>query len=530
LGVAGSSNAFSLSLYNLKAYSTKDPLLRREWDFKVIQHPLIQHQQFELKVKEHASFIVDMKPTLVGFSVYMWNVKYFEMLSLSIKSQAPEIKLVWGGPEIDSEHVRQGKFDGMAIDFCVSGEGEQTFFELLQSLLRDSADYSRINGLSYRDSLDASFEQNEKREAFHSLGKIPSPFLTGNVDDEVLMRRGVEANIETQRGCNLRCSFCIYHKDMPRISYADVTRTIDEIRFVINKGVKKIRLVDANFGSTLEHAKAVMNGIIENKFETRLMVELIPGFIDEELAELFYEFNALYPWNEMTLGIGVQTINLQVAKKVRRGIKLEEFERTFDLIQKYQVYAKIDLIVGLPGEDLESIAETFEYMMDKMIGSTSHLLCCHVLRGLPGTELLEIAKEEEMQFTSEFEAHELYESPTLPRKNMLKALRRTAVMFRLVNHSGWTKREFIFQVRSEGFSIRDNFVEARNKLCISNVELIDVMVDGLMKYLGPESYFVQERFPYAETWWWSMSKVEIPDKWIIDFLQKVSSADMEVVV
>ena len=116
----------------------------------------------------------------------------------------------------------------------------------------------------------------------------------------------------------------------------------------------------------------------------------------------------------------------------------------------------------------------------------------------------------------------------LLRKNMLQALRRTAVMFRLVNHSGWTKREFIFEVRSEGFSIRDNFVEARNKLCVSNVELIDLIVDGLMKYLEPESYFVQERFPYAETWWWSMSKVEIPDKWIIDFLQKVSSADMEV--
>ena len=41
VGIAGSNNAFSLSLYNLKAFAYNDPEIRKDWDIKVIQSPLI---------------------------------------------------------------------------------------------------------------------------------------------------------------------------------------------------------------------------------------------------------------------------------------------------------------------------------------------------------------------------------------------------------------------------------------------------------------------------------------------------------
>ena len=399
------------------------------------------------------------------------------------------------------------------------------FWELLKNLTTDSPELHTINGLAHRESIEYPFLCNEKRETLQSLLDIPSPFLVGIVDDEVLFRKTVEANIETQRGCNLRCSYCIYHKDMKRISYSEVDRVIDEVRYVINKGVKRIRFVDANFSSNLDYAKTVMKGLIKNQFETRLMFELIPGFIDEELAALFAEFNKLYPWNEITLGIGVQTINLEVLKRMRRAIRLSKFEKTFELLQKYNLYAKIDLIIGLPGEDIVSIENTLEYMLEKLSGSQSHLLCCHIMRGLPGTELLDIAKEFEMQFTSEFEPHELFESSILPRQDMLKCLRRTAVIFRLVNHSGWANREFIYDRRSESTRIRSTFIDARQRLDISNLGLIDLIIDGLLEHLDVSSNFKQERFPYAENWWWSVSKVVVRDSWILEYLSNLTPSD-----
>jgi radical SAM superfamily enzyme YgiQ (UPF0313 family) len=521
LGIAGSNNAFSLSLYNLKAYAFSHPEIRQNWDLPVTQHPLINHTQFEVKADEMRDSILKDEPCLVAFSCYMWNVHFFQILSRKIKEATPNIKIVFGGPEMDTEHIKEGKFNELFADFCISGEGEHTFFELLKNLNDNYPTLSSISGLSYRESLDKPFTTNEKREAFDSLDFIPSPYLTGVVGDSVLFRPGVEANIETQRGCNLRCSYCIYHKDMPRISYGDIDRTINEIRYVINKGVKRIRLVDANFSSTLDHAKTIMREIISNKFEMCMMVELIPGFIDEELAQLFAEFNSMYDWNEITLGVGVQSINLNILKEVRRAIKIEKFEETFRLFQKYNIYSKIDLIIGLPGEDFESIENTLEYMMDKLKDSKAHLLCCHTMRGLPGTELNEMAQKYKMQFTSEFEPHELYESPILPRDKMLQCLRRTGVIFRLVNHSGWTNKEFLCDKRGQNISIREAFFEARNILDVSNMALVDLIIDRLKGFLSEKSYFVQDRFPYAETWWWSRAKLEVPDWWILETLQNI---------
>jgi len=110
-------------------------------------------------------------------------------------------------------------------------------------------DITNINGLSYRINLNRPFTINSKRKPFKSLSEIPSPFLEGIVSEEVLARSDVEANLETQRGCNLRCSYCIYHKDMDRVSYSKIKKIINEVRYVTKRGVKKIRFVDANFSS-----------------------------------------------------------------------------------------------------------------------------------------------------------------------------------------------------------------------------------------------------------------------------------------
>lgn len=520
LGIAGSYNTFCLSLYNLKAYAYTDPDIRRTWDIAIIQHPLINVTQTSEKLPLLAEQIVVHKPEMVGFSCYMWNVDVLRELTKRLRDWLPETSILCGGPEMATDYLREGKYDEFEMDFCISGEGELTFLELLRNFTSGRPELASIHGLSFRERGQA-FTVNDKRIPFKSL--IESPFLAGVVDDEVLFRRNVEVNIETQRGCNLRCSYCIYHKDMDRISYSGVDRTIAEVRYIINKGAKKIRFVDANFGSSLEHAKAVMQGLIREKFEAKLMFELIPGFLDEELTAMFAEFNSLYDWNEITLGIGVQTINLNVLRKSRRAIKIEKFERTFYLIQKYNIYSKIDLIIGMPGEDIASIERTLEYMLDKLSGSQSHLLCCHVMRGLPGTELLKIAEEHGMVFSSKYEPHELVESPTLPRKDMLKCLRRTGVIFRLINHNGWANREFISGKRLSATTIRDAFFTTRDRLGISNVPMIDLIIEGLMEHLKErDSWFVHPDFPYAETWWWNLSAFEISNEWILDYLSTLS--------
>jgi radical SAM superfamily enzyme YgiQ (UPF0313 family) len=449
----------------------------------------------------------------------MWNVNVFNEIAKVLRKRIPGTKIIWGGSEMSSDFLSQGKFDRFEMDFCVSGEGEVTFLEFLKNQAFGVPKISSIPGLAYRDTPSEPFKINPKREALEVLHDVPSPFLTGVVDDEVLLRPKIEANIETQRGCNLRCSYCTYHKDMDSITYSSVDRVVSEVVYLVNKGVKRVRFVDANFSSDLNYAKAIIRAFIKKQFQLQLMFELIPGFIDEELAALFEEFSCLYPLNDITLGVGVQSIKLDTNKAMRRGIKIEKFNYTFDLIKKHNLFAKIDLIIGLPGENLVDIEASLEYMMETVRFGQGHLLCFHVLRGLPGTELLEIARKSNMTFSSEHEPHVFVESPDLPRKDMLKCLRRTAVVFRLTNHRGWAGREFISERKSDNVNIRDAFFNARERLNLTNIELVDLLVEALMDHLKErDSWFVQPDFPFAETWWWNLSAFEVKNEWILEYL------------
>ena len=109
-------------------------------------------------------------------------------------------------------------------------------------------------------------------------------------------------------------------------------------------------------------------------------------------------------------------------------------------------------------------------------------MCCHLLRGIPGSELTRTCEEYGLIFSSEFEPYELRHSPALPREDLLIALRRTAVIFRLINN---------------GFSDTHNLVakEKFYKLCkqlnLENLALIDLMIpilqNSVPKTLGSQT-------------------------------------------
>ena len=75
VGIAGSHNAFSLSLYNLKVYALQDSEIQKNWDINVIQRPLIGLWKRKQLLDNLTDEIVSHKPNLVGFSCYMWNIE-----------------------------------------------------------------------------------------------------------------------------------------------------------------------------------------------------------------------------------------------------------------------------------------------------------------------------------------------------------------------------------------------------------------------------------------------------------------------
>ena len=97
VGIAGSNNAFSLSLYNLKAFAYNDPEIRGKWDLSIIQHPLININRRDIEIPPLIDRIVNAKPDLVGFSCYMWNVNVFNEVAQALRKRIPNTQIIWGG-------------------------------------------------------------------------------------------------------------------------------------------------------------------------------------------------------------------------------------------------------------------------------------------------------------------------------------------------------------------------------------------------------------------------------------------------
>jgi len=181
-----------LALYYLKGY-----LLKVKPSPKVTIRIFNENENTSAIVKK----IIDLKPHLIGFSCYIWNIKKILCICRRLKEINPGLKIVLGGPEA-SPRAEEILAKEKVIDVVVRGEGEESFAQLTVQMGRSiAADLSGIRGISFRKG--AKVIRSPDRPLLRNVGCIPSPYLSGlvNLKDKNI----VDVPLETMRGCSSRC-------------------------------------------------------------------------------------------------------------------------------------------------------------------------------------------------------------------------------------------------------------------------------------------------------------------------------------
>ena len=519
VGVAGTATDFLLSLHTLKCFLYQTDDIKNNIEIILKQYYHITPENIEKRSEEILADIEELKPDIVGFSCYVWNIDATNNISNILKKKNKDIKILFGGPEIAKEDILSGKFDNSNADFLIFGEAEKPLLGLLRNLFSLKTEkLEDIKGLAFRK--DSSFVCNNQGDFIEHLDKVPSPYLTGYVPDDILSRPDIRVNIETQRGCNFRCAYCFYHKGFPRIRYRDADVVIDELDYAYKRGVKTGRILDANFLSDKEFAKKILKGCIERKIKMSLFLELLPPFLDEEVAHLFGEYRRISPENRIMVGIGIQTLNQEALAVIKRQISLKSFENAFDLLQKENVIIKADIILGLPRETKESYLKTIEFIAEKMRHGTNYLSLA-LLRVLPGTDLVEIAEEENIVLDTRDSSHFVYSTPTMPRSDMLECLRLNAVTFRILNSIDIKTR----------MKIRDAYFDVKDALKVTNIELLQYFVKEFFKFLKDKDVdYVKPDFPNVEYYSCKTIYDDIPDEWLIEKLRDLKRVGLSKAV
>lgn len=110
---------------------------------------------------------------------------------------------------------------------------------------------------------------------------------------------------------------------------------------------------------TLDYLRKILLKVAEREDIAVISIATRADCINEEIAGMLAEVNAIKTvWVE----IGLQTIHDKTREEMNCCFTLNDFEKTYGILTKYNLKTIIHMIVGLPGESEEEIMETAMYI------------------------------------------------------------------------------------------------------------------------------------------------------------------------
>ncbi|MEX2680158.1 MAG: radical SAM protein [Candidatus Sigynarchaeota archaeon] len=274
-----------------------------------------------------------------------------------IRERIPSIKVIMGGPWATVEY--RGLLKQNLADVVVLGEGEVTFIELLESI-RNKNDFSRVNGIAFRDS-NNNIIVTPSRPLIMNLDTLPFPawdLLPKNGKYNFVHRKKPFYPIMTSRGCPYDCIHCtkIVHGYIYR--KRSVTNVIAEIEYLVkNFNMKELLIIDDCFNLDIQRANEIFDEIIKRKFN--IIINFSNGiradFFDKNLAKKFYKAGVY------AISFGIESGNQEIVNKIGKKLDLKAVENAVALAKRFNILTKGFFIIGHPYDTFNTMMQTASF-------------------------------------------------------------------------------------------------------------------------------------------------------------------------
>jgi hypothetical protein len=298
--------------------------------------------------------IVALKPAILGFTLYLWNVERSLHIAREVKKRLPYIQVVVGGPEVSGAAVHL--LSDSHIDIAVDGEGEITFVEIVRRFLHGRPQLSEISGVRYRR--DDEIISTAPRREIPDMEIIPSPYLMGYIDPSQFP----QMMIFTMRGCLQGCTYCSW-SGRGRLRPFALERLEKELMLAMEAdGMTRVGIWDSAFN--LSPVFADVCKIIQKINSTRYLkftCFLQADSVTEETARLLRQANFTY------VDVGLQSSNPKVLSHIGRHSDLAKFVPGVRALEQEGIQVKVDTILGLPGDSLETFHDTMRFCAENRL-------------------------------------------------------------------------------------------------------------------------------------------------------------------
>ena len=339
------------------------------------------------------------KPDVIGFSCYIWNFSTVKKLMREFHKLRPEVPVWLGGPEVSYEY--QEIFENFPeVTGIMLGEGEETFRELLQAYVEaeeQKAAEDNVRKTALR-KLPLHIRGTVTGDGFFGVREPLSmdtlPFYYEELDSAEEAAGNRIIYYESGRGCPFCCSYCLSSiEKQVRLRSVDLVKR--ELQYFLDKKVKQVKFIDRTFNCNREHAMEIWRFLQEHdNGVTNFHFEISAELLTKEELTLFSRMRP----GLIQLEIGVQTTNQETLHAIHRASDPEKLKMTVMSVHKLRnIHQHLDLIAGLPCEDLESFRKSF----NDVYAMQPDQLQLGFLKVLKGSEMYGRAKEYGMVYQSE---------------------------------------------------------------------------------------------------------------------------------
>lgn len=296
------------------------------------------------------------KPDVIGISCYIWNINYVKELLPELNKVLPGVKIWLGGPEVSyNTEEYAGRYENVAG--VIKGEGEAVFKELMDCYMEGrEKDIPSIPGITTVS--DGKIIDNPCTLVYDMSDSVMPYYAAGYKEDDY---KNKIIYYESSRGCPFSCSYCLSSVDK-HLRFRNTELVLADLKVFLDNKVALVKFVDRTFNCNREHSRKILRFIRDNDNGiTSFHFEIAADILEEEDIRIM---NSLRP-GLIQLEIGVQSTNQDTIKAIHRVMNLDKLRNNVTAIRKGRnIHMHLDLIAGLPYEDINSFRKSFNDIYD----------------------------------------------------------------------------------------------------------------------------------------------------------------------
>ncbi|MCA9792457.1 MAG: radical SAM protein [Candidatus Eremiobacteraeota bacterium] len=288
----------------------------------------------------------------------LWSMMFYAnaavLLAREIKKQRPQTLVGFHSYKV-TDLIARNMFKGVAeLDFCLRGEPEVAMAEFYRR-----GDFDGVPGFVYRKP-DGELQFNPDPGLVENLDDLPSPYLTGALDFYLENGSAQQVFMSTTRGCPFKCHFCSRSVKFSHVRTFSLERVFAELEYLARRQVPAVFMLDDCFIVNRRRFKEFAQGY-EAHFagldlkRPDLYVMCRPEFLSDELLEFLPQANIVW------VQIGLQTISPDSRYLMGSGVTNDDYVRIANKLYQSGINLQLDVIVGLPGDNLEYFKKTFDF-------------------------------------------------------------------------------------------------------------------------------------------------------------------------